>query len=336
MDDFATLTADERRDIIAQAGVDLHLDFTIVEKDFWVCWTLCRLFSLPEGHPRLVFKGGTSLSKAYGLIKRFSEDIDIVTDVASYLDRGAPDPEAAKSNTQRQKRIAALDAACASYVAEELLPALRTDFTARLGVNGWDLALDPDDPNHHTLLFQYPASAPDVIHSYIRERVKLELGWRSATTPSESRSFRSYVAERFAGLIAQPTVTCTALLPERTFWEKVTALHAESHRDVVPRFFSRHYSDVATLCATDAGNAAAHDFEMLAAVRRYKETYYTSSWARYGDAIRGTLRLLPSEAKLAALSADYHEMRGMFFQEPPPFRDVIARLANLERQINAV
>src|ERR1700687_250454 len=113
MDDFARLTPSERREIIAQAAIDMALDFTIVEKDFWVCWTLQSLFSLPSEHAVMVFKGGTSLSKAYGLIQRFSEDIDVVTSVKFFLSRGIADPDNAPSRTQQFERMAALDAGCA-------------------------------------------------------------------------------------------------------------------------------------------------------------------------------------------------------------------------------
>lgn len=116
----------------------MDVDFTIVEKDFWVCWTLKTLFELPPGNPSLTFKGGTSLSKAYGIIDRFSEDIDVAADPQFFIDRGFADPEEHDvTKTQREKRIERLDA---GYIARQLLPLLRVQFAERLGdEKGWDL-----------------------------------------------------------------------------------------------------------------------------------------------------------------------------------------------------
>ncbi len=333
MEDFTGLKPSERRDIIAEAATGMGLDFTIVEKDFWVCWTLQSLFSLASGHAPMVFKGGTSLSKAYALIQRFSEDIDVVTAVDFYLERGIADPEDAPSKTQQIQRMKDLDVACAAYIGGELAGALRQLFAERLGTDtGWELSVDPGD--HHTLLFRYPATASDIIHQYIRERVKIELGWRASTMPNETRTFQSYVAERFPRVMATPDVTCTVLSPSRTFWEKVTALHAESFREEEPRFFSRHYSDVAEIFQTDVGRAASKDFAMLQRVREFKQRYYPSAWAHYDRAVPGSLTVVPSDDKLRTLASDYRAMRMMFFREPPPFEEVVAQLRALQQQIN--
>ncbi len=117
MDRFARLSAQERREIFQERACQMRVDFTIVEKDFWVCWTLKSLFALPSGNPAMTFKGGTSLSKAYGLTDRFSEDIDVVTDPYFFTAKGLSDPEEPGiRNTQRQKRMEQLDATCASYI----------------------------------------------------------------------------------------------------------------------------------------------------------------------------------------------------------------------------
>ncbi|HEY1655349.1 MAG TPA: nucleotidyl transferase AbiEii/AbiGii toxin family protein [Candidatus Tumulicola sp.] len=335
MDQFARLLASERREIIAEVATNMSVDFTIIEKDFWVCWTLQSLFSLPPGHAPMVFKGGTSLSKAYGLIERFSEDVDVVTSVDFYLSRGAADPEEAPSRTQQLSRMQALDSLCARYIAEDLANVLRQRFEDRLATRtGWEITVDPDDRYRHTLLFRYPTSAPDVEHTYIRGRVKIELGWRSVTEPRELRTFTSYVATRFPDLMEDADVTCTVLLPKRTFWEKVTALHAESFRDGVPHFFSRHYSDVASMRATEIGEAASRDLAALEDVRQYKERYYPAAWARYDLAVPGSLSIVPSDTKMRALASDYRDMQMMFLREPAPFDDMIQQLRSLQDQIN--
>jgi hypothetical protein len=336
MDDFARLTSSERREIFAEAAVGMKREFTIVEKDFWVCWTLRSLFSLPAEHAAMVFKGGTSLSKAYRLIERFSEDIDVVTDVNFYLARGAADPETAPSRTQQLERMAALDEACAAYVGGNLATELRRQFAARLGTGeGWELSIDPDDRYSHTLLFRYPVSAPDIEHPYIRGLVKIELGWRSTTMPAETRTFKPYLAEHFPHLMERPDVGCIALSPIRTFWEKVTALHAESFRDEVPLFFSRHYSDVAEIFQTNLGEAASRDLATLNDVREFKQRYYPAARARYDLAVPGSLAIVPSNAKIRALTTDYREMRMMFLGEPPKFEEVLSHLRTLQQLVNA-
>lgn len=90
MDRFARLPASDRREIIQERATQMDVDFTIVEKDFWVCWSLKSLFDLPSGNATMTFKGETSLSKAYGLIERFSEDIDVVTDPQFSLRKVSP------------------------------------------------------------------------------------------------------------------------------------------------------------------------------------------------------------------------------------------------------
>jgi hypothetical protein len=116
--------------------------------------------------------------------------------------------------------------------------------------------------------------------------------------------------------------------------ERRDILHAESFRDEVPRFFARHYSDVAVLSSSDLGAAAITDLVMLETVRRYKHRYYPSAWSRYDLATPGTLRLCPSAAKSRALALDYRAMRSMFFTEPWPFSEVLSRLEQVERMIN--
>jgi hypothetical protein len=107
-------------------------------------------------------------------------------------------------------------------------------------------------------------------------------------------------------------------------------------RDITPHFFSRHYSDVAAMLQTPIGETASRDLAMLDEVCQYKERYYASAWARYDLAVPGTLSIVPSETKMRALTADYREMRMMFFHEPPAFESVVDRLRLLQEQVNGV
>ncbi|MDE2482043.1 MAG: nucleotidyl transferase AbiEii/AbiGii toxin family protein [bacterium] len=335
MDRFARFSAQERREIIQERASQMRVDFTIVEKDFWVCWTLKSLFTLPSGNPALTFKGGTSLSKAYGLIDRFSEDIDVVTDPYFFISNGLLDPEEPSiSNTQREKRMEQLDAACAAYIGEQLLSTLRSQFAARLDASeAWTIGVDPTDRN--TLLFSYPKSDPRIAYAYLRDAVKIELGWRARKAPSEDRSVAPYLAE-IPMLLQEPQVICNVLVPDRTFWEKVTALHAESFQAKQKQFFSRHYYDVASMLQTQVGRTASHDLAMLEDVRAFKSIYYYAATAHYDLAKPGSLVVVPGPDLLHNLAIDYRDMRQMFLSDPPPFDWVIDQLRPFESQVNGL
>jgi hypothetical protein len=135
-------------------------------------------------------------------------------------------------------------------------------------------------------------------------------------------------------LLQTPQVTCSVLVPDRSFWEKVTALHAESFREDVRPFFSRHYSDVAAMLQTQIGRAASRDLAMLEDVRVFKDVYYHSARARYDLAKPGTLVVVPGPEKLRDLERDYRDMSQMFLREPPSFDWVVEELKEFEATAN--
>jgi hypothetical protein len=221
------------------------MEAQIVEKDFWVCWTLKELFRLPEIGEHLIFKGGTSLSKVFKVIERFSEDIDVSID-RSYLGfGGANEPEAGASNKEKQRRVDALKAACQHKIGRDLLPALQAAIKSKVRHDEtWSLHSDDDDPDGQTLLLDYPPSFATDTAEYIRGAVKIEMGARADHWPSETKTITPYVAEQFPKGFREANCTLKVLSVERTFWEKATILHAEFHRPsdkAMPERFSRHY-----------------------------------------------------------------------------------------------
>lgn len=344
MDSFARQDASERAAIFGESGALRGVASIIIEKDFWVCWTLKRLFELQKGDaPTLVFKGGTSLSKAYGAIRRFSEDIDLSFDRADLGYDGDRNPEREGiSKKQSAKLIDALMADVETHIADKMLPALREAIAVQLSepVKGnWSLEIDANDPQ--TLNFHYPAALTGQDYqgvTYITPRVKLEFGARGDPWPTEQKTIRPYSADDFPAFFENPDCTVTVLAARRTFWEKVTALHSEAHRpddSPTPQYFSRHYYDVAMLLETAEGQEAAVDFEMLAQVARHKAVYFRSSWASYDTARPGTLRLMPAESRLKDLRADYQAMRAMIFEERSySFDEILARIEKLQATIN--
>ena len=205
MDTVLQLTSKQRVELFESAALKTGMDAVILEKDFWVCWTLKELFRLPTIGEHLIFKGGTSLSKVFKIIERFSEDIDVSIDRSFLGFGGANEPEAGASNKEKQRRIEALKAACQQKIAGELLPALEAAIKSKVRHDDtWSLHSDDDDPDKQTLLFDYPTSfAPDTT-AYIRRAVKIEMGARADHWPSETKTITPYVAEQFPKGFREP------------------------------------------------------------------------------------------------------------------------------------
>ncbi|MCC5848777.1 MAG: nucleotidyl transferase AbiEii/AbiGii toxin family protein [Verrucomicrobia bacterium] len=334
-DRFLALTSHERRELMEEASRLTGLAPIILEKDFWVCHTLHHLFSLPEWKDHLIFKGGTSLSKVYGLIHRFSEDVDISIH-RDLLGFASPDtdPELATGKEQR-RRLEALQTACTLRIRDGLLPALKSALENMGTLDAPnDLTVDPDDPQ--TLLYRYPRSGitgPE----YLRPVIRIELGARSDAWPAETRTVQSYLGEKFGGGMGEASVS--ALKPERTFWEKATLLHAEAHRDPAqhqPARISRHYHDLASLASSTALlTRALGDSALRGRVVRHKQIYFRSARAHYEDCIPGNFKLLPPRERLPELERDHQDMLPMFFTTPLDFNTMLQSLQTLETRINS-
>jgi hypothetical protein len=334
MDDVARLPAADRR-----RGVDVE----ILEKDFWVCWTLKRVFTLPDPPAGLLFKGGTSLSKVFGVIERFSEDVDLSFDRAGLGFGGDNDPLNAATGERRKSSLEALTETCRRVIQEQLRPRLLAALGDALGEppsSAWGLELAEDDPDAQTLLFRYPAgrrARPADEPAYIRPVVRLEIGARSDHWPAVEATIASYAAAEFPGAFHEAECKVRVLAAERTFWEKATVLHMWHHAPADKTFRdrqSRHYYDVARLYQHELGKAAIQDTELLAKVARHKEVFFPAAWARYADARPGTLRLVPPATRLPELEQDYRKMREMIFGEPPAFEHLLEVLRDIERQVN--
>jgi hypothetical protein len=225
--------------------------------------------------------------------------------------------------------------ACRQYIAGEFLQALTARCQAMLGAPGsWRVGVSGQDPN--VVRFRYPTATAKSL-AYVVPQVVLELGTHAEFVPRDRFSIRSFAAEEFPDLVADGQVAVVALLAKRTFWEKATILHAEYHRPPerpLPERYSRHYYDVVLLAESTIRTEALADMPLLAQVVRHKETFYPAAWARYDLARPGSLRLLPTAERVAALERDYRNMGVMIFGRPPKFEKLIETLAGLERDIN--
>ena len=227
MDNFAKLDTAERTPFFEETASRRSSTTTAVEKDSWVCWTLKHLFALKHV-PELRFKGGTSLSKVFRLIDRFSEDIDISIDRAALGFTGERDLAHPHLSTTKRKALdVELREAIAKEVTSDLLPKLRAGFKPILKNQKWMLVPSEEANEEMTLVFYYPRAFD--YKDYLRPQIKLEFG-RGDQQPSEKASVGSFVAEEFKKEFAEPFAEVTVLDAQRTFWEKVTLLHAENHR----------------------------------------------------------------------------------------------------------
>lgn len=343
MDDFAKRSPEDRADLFRAVAAHRGLSPSIIEKDFWVCWTLKRLFTLKRPPAGLLFKGGTSLAKVFKVIERFSEDIDISVNRRDLGFGDDSDPAAAKTGKQRQKQLHALTVACRQFIEDSLLPELRGAFETSLGQAAgktWSLDNAVEDSNHQTLLFHYPNSdigATSGGPAYIHSVVRLEIGARSDHWPATEGTVTPYAAEDFPDLFPSPACTVRALAAERTFWEKATILHAWHHAPtdkVMCGRQSRHYYDLVCMYEQDVGRNAMKNTELLLQVAAHKIVFFASAAAQYAKARPGSLRLVPPEGRLDELRRDYENMREMIFGAFPAFEKIIAALNKIESAIN--
>lgn len=339
---FALQSPQERRVLIDEAAVRLRVAALIVEKDFWVGWLLGRLFAMPLWVGQLQFKGGTSLSMVFGVVQRFSEDIDLaILPAALGFDEGYFND--APSASQRRKRMDELARTSEAYV-QRVRAVLEAEIATQLGASpnkdGWlhyEIDGHAGTPN---LWFAYP-SVTKQSSAYIAKRVKLEFGSLTNQQPCVPATARTLLAGVLPpGAFTDLTASVVVLDVARTFWEKATILHAEHHRPEhlpVRDRFARHYSDFAALWQQDHARASGlARLDLLADVALHKSRYFASGWANYNTATLGTFKLAPPAYRWAALREDYVKMRPMFMTEPPPFRDLMDQLARAEVILNQV
>lgn len=226
VDKIAQLPAQDRQDIFTEAASRLGIRPTIIEKDFWVCLVLKLLFEKSCFAEYLVFKGGTSLSKAHGLIERFSEDIDLVLDWRLIgFGEGGKDPMQNFASKSRQDQFnKEINNRAAAYIAQTLGPELND--LLQKEETGLSAMVDADDP--HIVNIRYPAAFSE---AYIRPEIRLEIGPLASWVPSALRVIRPYAFDVLSHLFQNPDAHVMTIAAERTFWEKATILHQEAYRE---------------------------------------------------------------------------------------------------------
>jgi len=330
MNRVAALPEQERNELFSLTAERRGMgSIAVVEKDFWVCWTLKHLFEHPELSKQLIFKGGTSLSKVYGLIDRFSEDIDLVLDwrVVS----NAQDPMEERSKTKQRQFNEQLNEKACAYIAETMVPQLKEALGAHC-----KLSVQAGETDQgHVVRIEYPKTTRV---GGLLPYIQLEIGPLASWLPHSAHSITPYAAEEFPDLFEDSRCVVRAIDAARTFWEKATILHHEAHRplgSVVPARYSRHYYDLCLMAADEQlKDEAFGNLELLGNVVLFKKKFYPRGWANYDAAWPGTFKLIPSDSILVEMQKDYGAMQDMIFGRCPSFKEIIASLKELEVEIN--
>lgn len=324
MNKIALLPTQRRNELFRETAQMMHTTEAIVEKDFWVVWTLDKIFADAHLGKILKFKGGTSLSKVYDLIGRFSEDIDLILDWREVI---SDDPYKERSNNKQNEFNEKTKETAQIYIRDELLPSI-----SQLLSPTCICAIDADDP--HSINITYPAAFEDM---YLRPQILLEIGPLASWTPSDIFEISSFAAQKFSKVFEQPSCRVDTILAERTFWEKATILHQEANRTadkLLPSRHARHYYDLAMMARSSVKAKAFARLDLLEAVVQFKQRFYRSPWAKYEEAKVGTLKLLPPEFRYTELEKDYTAMENMIFEKLLSFEEIFETLEALEHEIN--
>ena len=332
MKEYLRLPQQEQLNLLKVVSGLSGLSIQAVEKDIWLCWTLNELFTI-QGPVRLAFKGGTSLSKIFGAIHRFSEDVDVTLNYSDLIPDPGIDPfESGISKGALRRYSELLKNALRTHVHEVIVPPLSASLVAIASSLGEVTANAEGD----LLLLKYPSATspqPEIKSS----AVLVEFGGRNTTLPSGPYRVETIASFHLPRGVF-PSAEVMTLAPERTFWEKATLIHVECNRQrqASPERISRHWYDLYMLGKNEIGFRAIEDRALLEDVVRIKTAFFNASYAHYDQCLQNRFRLVPQGSLADHLEADYRAMivAGMFIGEPPEFREILDGLSVLERVIN--
>lgn len=333
-DPFLLLPAEDRLEALSVAADRSGRPAHLLEKDAWVVWALATLYGSLLGE-HLVFKGGTSLSKAYGVIRRFSEDVDLTYDIRALApdlvgDNGEALP---KTRSEEKRWTSAVRERLPQWVAEAVQPVIAEalageSLSAVIRVDGEKLFID------------YEATTAG--SGYVSPSVMLEFGARSTGEPASPRDVICDAAGLVDGVVF-PTARPRVMHAERTFWEKATAIHVFCLQERLRGDrFARHWHDVVRLDEAGFAAAAFADRELANAVARHKAMFFAEKAADrsqidYASAVNGSLQLVPAGDGATALAEDYARMvdDGLLLDEAEPFETLMKRCADITARANS-
>lgn len=308
-----------------------------IEKDWWVTVTLKALFQT-DCRDSLIFKGGTSLSKGFNIIERFSEDIDLAISHSFF---GIEKTN--KSQRDKLKKLAR------KYIQETLSAQLDSQLKG-MGISGYTIEnvsqvqdksgewkpIDSDkDPT--VILLHYPSIVEDSI-SYIPPRVKIEISCLSMDEPTEERDIHSLIGETFEEEDTDANCIIRTVVPTRTFLEKLFLLAEEFQKDK-PRSvrMSRHLYDLEKLMDTEYGREALADRTLYDAIVEHRRAYYALKYVNYDLHAPATINFLIPEQAMESWKADYADMRRFFiYGQSLEFDALMQKMEELQERIRTI
>lgn len=334
-DAFLHLPAEDRNEALGVAADRSGRPAHLLEKDVWVVWALATLYGSPLGE-HLVFKGGTSLSKAYGVIRRFSEDVDLTYDIRALApDMVSDKNDALPTNRSEEKRWSSeVRKLLPEWVAGTVLPIVGEALAAESLSAAIRVEAD-------RLFIDYEATTAG--SGYVAPSVMLEFGARSTGEPASLRDLVCDASGLIEG-VAFPTARPRVMHAERTFWEKATAIHVFCLQvRLRGDRFARHWHDIARLDEAGFAASAFADRDLANAVARHKTMFFAEKAADrtpidYAAAVKGGLRLVPAGEGLKALEEDYARMvdDGLLLEDAEPFDALMARCADIAERANCI
>lgn len=329
MNEWLKLSKNRRVEILEQVNNRLGLPIQAVEKDWWVTMLLKAVFS-SKFAKYFVFKGGTSLSKAYHLIDRFSEDIDLA------IDRKFLGFDGELSGSQIKK----LRKASGTFVVTDFFNDLKTQLN-ELGILDEEYELvtnneidDTSDP--HTIELQYQSIVEQ--RDYLPQRVLIEIGSRSLMEPAESRPIESIIGSVFPEQkFAIKRFDVSVVIPTRTFLEKIFLLHEEFLKptDKIRHLrLTRHLYDLERLMDHSYGKEALKNKDLFEIIVEHRKKYTPVRGISYDLHKPETLNIIPPEEVISLWEQDYRIMReNMFYGESLNFEELMKRIKNLNKKL---
>jgi predicted nucleotidyltransferase component of viral defense system len=330
MKNFLELPEQRRKDIFNQVSTLSGLPAYAVEKDWWVTLVLKAIFALPISE-HIVFKGGTSLSKGWNLIERFSEDIDLAIDPKYFGFEG---------DLSKQQVHKLREKSCA-FIQSDFLTALDNKLK-EIGITGYSL-VSPENPPSDTDPLVLELHYESVIEnsSYIPTRVLIEIGARSLMEPSEKRPIQSLVSENIKGQpYSDAPVLLPVVLPKRTFLEKAFLLHEEFQKPtekIRSERLSRHLYDLEKLMDTQHGKDALADKELYQHIIKHRQIFNKVSAIDYANHSHDKINFIPPTEIQADWEKDYKSMQeNMIYGESLAFNKLLERLKVLKERFHSV
>jgi len=327
MKEFIQLSKKDKLNIFNQTSERSGLPSYAVEKDWWVTLSLNIIFSLPYAN-HIVFKGGTSLSKAWNLIERFSEDIDLVTD------RKHLGFEGDLSKIQVKK----LRKASCSFIETGFYKDINNELI-KLGVQDYELIVqETKDSDTDPLIIELRYESLTEESKYLRPRVLIEVGARSLMEPVDSKAIISMVSSEFRELpFAEKEITIPVVSPKRTFLEKIFLLHEEFQKETkfirVERM-SRHLYDLEKLMDTAHGIDALKDVDLYRTIVEHRKNFNAIRGIDYANYTPKSINIIPPKKVIKDWKKDYKIMQeSMFYGETIPFNKLMERIAELNTKI---